>query len=70
MLFVNSVGRHSSVKTTYKTFAVHGNTILEFLILKNHFGKGVSDLETCKDYFAHLGRSCENLNSCFPVQTA
>ena len=34
------------------------------------FYKVVSDLETCIDYFALPGRSCEYLNFCFPAQTA
>ena len=37
MLFVNLVGRHSSVKTTYKTFAVYfyppePDTLYQFLM--------------------------------------
>ena len=30
---------------------------------------GVSDSETCRDYFELAGISCENLNFCFPAQT-
>ena len=30
--------------------------------------KRVSGLETCIDYFALPGRTCENLNLCFPAQ--
>ena len=38
--------------------------------LTEKLNKGVSDLKTCIDNFVLPGRSCENLDFCFPVQTS
>ena len=38
---------------------------LSLLLIEVFSTKGISDLETCMDYFAFPGRSCQNLN--FPA---
>ena len=43
---------------------------IEITTRLNFVGKGVSDLELLMNFFALPGRSCENYNFCFPVQTA
>ena len=42
----------------------------ELLVKGTTTFKGVSDLEAIMDYFAFTGKSCENLNFCFPGLTA
>ena len=42
---------------------------LELKIWRISGSKGVSNLNTCLDYFEDQAKSCENLSFCFPVQT-
>ena len=55
---------------SYENVNYNNSTKNVSMLGTNYVSKGVSDLETCMDYFALPGRSCEILNFCLTAQTA